>query len=46
MILTGETEVLGEKLRRWHSFHHKSHCDWPGIEPRPPPELWHGLGDE
>ena len=29
----GKTEVLGDKLSQWHFVHHKSHKDWPGIEP-------------
>jgi hypothetical protein len=48
MILTGETEELGEKLVPV-PLYHKSHMDWPGPEPRPlrwevadwPPALWH-----
>jgi len=48
MILTGETEVLGEKSGP-EQLHHKSHMAWPGIEHGPPrweagdwpPEPWH-----
>jgi hypothetical protein len=37
MILTGETEVLGEKnLSECHIVDHKSHMYWSGIEPGPP----------
>jgi hypothetical protein len=49
--LAGETEVLGENLLQRHFAHHKSHMNWPGIEPGPSrweandylPELWPGL---
>jgi hypothetical protein len=27
MILTGETEELGENLSQYHFVHHKSHMD-------------------
>jgi hypothetical protein len=26
----------GKNLSQWHFVHHKSHMDWPGIEPGPP----------
>jgi hypothetical protein len=30
----GKTEVVGKNnLYHWHFVHHKSHADWPGIEP-------------
>jgi len=29
----GKTEVMGEKLSQWHFVKHKSHVEWPGIEP-------------
>jgi hypothetical protein len=32
----GKTEVLGENVSQCQSVHHKSHMDWPGIEPEPP----------
>jgi hypothetical protein len=35
MILTGETEELGENLSQCHFFHRKYHMDWPGSEPVP-----------
>jgi hypothetical protein len=34
--LAGETELLGENLRRRHFVHHKSHMPWPGLEPERP----------
>jgi hypothetical protein len=30
-----ETEILGETLLQCHYVHHKSHINWPGIEPGP-----------
>jgi hypothetical protein len=33
MVLAGETEVLGENLRRRHFAHHKSHLPDPGANP-------------
>jgi hypothetical protein len=33
MILTGETEELGESMSQCHFVYHKSHMDWPGREP-------------
>jgi len=33
MIPTGESRsTLEINLSQWHSAHHKSHMDWPGIE--------------
>jgi hypothetical protein len=32
----GKPEELGENLSQCHLAHHKSHMDWPGIEPGPP----------
>jgi hypothetical protein len=49
MKLTGETRSTrggGGNLSQCHFVDHKSHMDWPGIEPGPPrwepPEPWHG----
>jgi hypothetical protein len=33
MVLTGETEVLGENLPRRYFVHHKSHLPHPGANP-------------
>jgi hypothetical protein len=33
MILTGETEVLGQKLSQWYFEQRKCDTDWLGIEP-------------
>jgi len=34
MILTGENQKYSEKHLFWcHYVHHRSHTDWPGIEP-------------
>jgi hypothetical protein len=35
-ILTRKYETPGEKLPPCQFVHHKSHIDWPGIEPRSP----------
>jgi hypothetical protein len=34
-----KTEIRAKKmnLSRCHFVNHKTHIDWPGIEPRPPP---------
>jgi hypothetical protein len=34
--LAGKTEVLAENLPQFHFADHKSHMNWPGLEPRPP----------
>jgi hypothetical protein len=47
----GKPKYSGKNLSQCHFIHHKSHMDWPGIEPRPPrweagnypPEPWHGV---
>jgi hypothetical protein len=36
MMLTGESEELGEKPAQWHFSHHKSHMNWPGRTLEPP----------
>ena len=34
-ILAGELKHLDKTLSQCHFVHHKSHTDWPGIEPGP-----------
>jgi len=34
MILTGETKILAEESVSMPLFHHKSHMDWPAMNPR------------
>jgi hypothetical protein len=34
--LSGETEILGEKLPQHHFIHHKSHLTRPALELGPP----------
>jgi hypothetical protein len=41
--LVGETEVFRRKPHPVHFVHQKSHMIYPGLEPEPPPELWHGI---
>jgi hypothetical protein len=39
----GKTEEIRENMPQCHSFHHKSHINWTGIEPGLLPELWNVL---
>jgi len=47
----GKMEGVWKNLSHFHSIHHKSHRDWPGIGPRPTqqednnyaPHTWQGL---
>jgi hypothetical protein len=32
----GKTEYSGKTMSQCYFVHHKSHMDWPGIEPGPP----------
>jgi hypothetical protein len=49
-IYRGKPKYSGKTLSQCHFVHHKSHMDWPGIEPGPPrweagdwlPEPLHG----
>jgi hypothetical protein len=43
MVLTAETEVLGEKSVPCHFVHPKSHKYWPGTQPGDVRNI--GLGD-
>jgi hypothetical protein len=36
----GKPKQSGKNLCQWHFVHHKSHMDWPGIEPGPPIEFF------
>ena len=36
MILTAKSKYSEKHLLQYNFFHHKSHVDWPGIDPRPP----------
>jgi hypothetical protein len=37
MILTGEARsTRGRTLSQCHSVHHKTHINWPGVQPGPP----------
>jgi hypothetical protein len=38
-----KTEELGEKYVQCHFVHHKSHMDWPWLEPGPP---WREASDQ
>jgi hypothetical protein len=36
MILTGKLKFLEKSLSQYQFVQHKSHMDWPGIEPKSP----------
>jgi hypothetical protein len=41
-ILTGETGILGRKLRQWHFSHHESHTHCPALGAEPSPTTVQG----